>query len=128
MRKITTHKTNECNSKLEISVLDEPGAGGANHVYVIEGYDTQTNVSADTSVNSTSIVFQNGPIGEVGTNGLTQEALLAIVIDRLESFQNGPYACTENADALKSTRDALAFLQERTNNRVERGVEGTHEV
>jgi hypothetical protein len=34
-------------------------------------------------------LFQNGPIAEVGVNGVTHEVLLAIVADRLRSFQKG---------------------------------------
>lgn len=44
MRQITDHIINPCNDKLRISVTDEPGAGGANHHYLIEGFDTATNV------------------------------------------------------------------------------------
>ena len=78
----------------------------------------------------TSVVlrFQNGPIAEVGTNGITHEALLAILIDRLEGFQKGPYAHGYNADALTSLRSAQASLKQRTIDRLARGVEGTHAV
>ena len=37
------------------------------------------------------IRFQNGPIAEAGVNGLTHEALLAVLEDRLVGFQSGPY-------------------------------------
>jgi hypothetical protein len=57
------------------------------------------------------IQFQNGPIAEAGVNGITQEVLLAIVADRLRSFQAGPYACQENADALSHVSAAQAVLQ-----------------
>lgn len=53
------------------------------------------------------------------------EALLAIVIDRLRSFRGGPHAHKANADALAVIRAGLTLLQERT--RIARGVEGTHE-
>ena len=58
-------------------------------------------------------------------NGVTQEALLAIVIDRLRSFQAGPFACDENGEALDYCGYALAALQKRTLARIARGVEGT---
>lgn len=32
---LTSHKVNPCNDKWVIRVDDEPGAGGANHVYVM---------------------------------------------------------------------------------------------
>ncbi|RXT29358.1 hypothetical protein B5P46_11800 [Rhizobium leguminosarum] len=75
---------------------------------------------------STVIYFQNGPINEVGVNGLTHEVLLAIVADRLRSFQAGPYSCKENACALTKIEEAQHWLQSRTLARMRRGVEGTH--
>lgn len=124
-RELTSHKVNGCNDALKIEVLDEPGDGGANHEYRISGF---VKGPKDDRVHGiTNISFQNGPIPEVGTNGITHEALLAIVIDRLEGFQRGPFAHAYNADALTSCRSALASLQQRTRDRLARGVEGTHE-
>ena len=74
------------------------------------------------------IEFQNGPINVVGTNGVTHEALLTIIEDRLVGFQSGPYACADNAEALAHIRGAMECLQRRTKARLARGVEGTHTV
>ena len=76
---------------------------------------------------SVLVEFQNGPIKEVGVNGVTNEALLAIVIDRLQGFQKGQFQCRENAIALTHLEDAMHWLQHRTNERLKRGVEGTHQ-
>ena len=54
-------------------------------------------------------------------------ALLAILIDRLESFQKGPYASTYNGIALQHLRAAQESLLNRTRDRMARGVEGTHQ-
>jgi hypothetical protein len=130
MREITSHKVNPVNDVLRIVVADEPGAGGANHAYEVTGYDTGTNGSFageyDIEGNGVTIYFQNGPIGENGVNGITQEVLLAIVIDRLESFQKGQFACRENAIALTHLETAKLWLFKRTLDRMARGVEGTH--
>ena len=134
MRNLTDHivENDSANHQLDIMVEDEPGAGGANHRYSITGFDTKGNPSnADSqgyvaSFSRQVVLFQNGPISEAGVNGLTQEALLAIVIDRLRSFQSGPYSCRENAIALTHCEDALMWLQRRTRARIARGVEGTH--
>jgi hypothetical protein len=134
MRKITDHIINPANDKLNIEVTDEPGAGGANHRYEVTGFDTSSNKSHtdkdgySASYSRSIILFQNGPIAEVGVNGLTQEALLAIVADRLRSFQTGPFACRENALALTKIEEAMHWLQQRTIARMRRGVEGTHTV
>lgn len=116
MRTIDEHKVNPANDLLEITVLDAPGAGGANHEYMIEAPKGLT----------CRISFQNGPIVENGVNGVTQEALLAIVIDRLRAFQAGKFACRENALALTKIEEAQHWLLHRTRARMARGVEGTH--
>jgi hypothetical protein len=116
MRELHGHKVNPANDLLTILVVDEPGAGGANHEYKISGGSCPT----------TEIFFQNGPIAECGVNGLTHEALIAICIDRLQSFQGGPFACRENALALTKLEEAQHWLLHRTRARMDRGVEGTH--
>jgi hypothetical protein len=131
-RIITDHIINPCNDKIRIEVNDQPGAGGANHRYEITGFDTANNPSSEdpqgykASFSKQVILFQNGPITESGVNGITQEVLLAIVADRLRSFQSGPYACRENALALTKIEEAQHWLQQRTIARMRRGVEGTH--
>ncbi len=122
MREITTHKVNGCNESLKIEATDEPGAGGANHEYLV----TITGPTADEDEGTkTRISFQNGPIKECGTNGLTQEVLLAIVADRLECFQAGQFVHPKNQEALDHVRAAMQSLKDRTLERVARGVEGT---
>jgi hypothetical protein len=122
MRSLTDHKLNGLNEALEILVMDEPGAGSANHQYRI--------VTADGAPSEgyrafSAIEFQNGPISEAGVNGVSNEALLAIVIDRLRGFQSGQFACRDNAVALTNLEQALMWLQKRTRDRLARGVEGT---
>lgn len=132
-RAIVDHITNAVNDKLTVHVVDEPGAGGANHLYMIGGFDTTTNASDPfkerygKGSDHTTILFQNGPIGEHGVNGITQEVLLAIVADRLRSFQQGPFSTKENAVALTHVETALLWLQKRTHDRMRRGVEGTNQ-
>jgi len=134
MRTINDHKVNPANDRLTVTVADEPGAGGASHRYEITGFDLSTNPSAydpeygqpASAGHKATIHFQNGPINEAGVNGLTQEVLLAIVADRLRSFQAGQFACRENAIALTKIEEAMQWLHSRTIKRMQRGVEGTH--
>lgn len=72
-----------------------------------------------------NIRFQDGSPAEVGINGITEEALIAILIDRLERFQKGPYSCRANGHVLMNLEQALMWLGDRTAERAERGVEGT---
>jgi hypothetical protein len=122
------------NTQLVITVLDEPGQGGASHLYSITGLDSTSNTSDPfvkrygKGADHSTILFQNGPIKEFGVNGITHEALLAILIDRLKGFQSGPYKNQDNSYAQYHLEQALAFLQNRTRERIARGVEGTHTV
>ncbi len=135
-RYLTEHQVNPANDRLEIVAADEPGAGGASHRYEVTGFDPATNPSFWEEMRTgyrhppwrLVLLFQNGPIAEAGINGVTQETLLAIVADRLRSFQAGPYACRENALALTKIEEAQHWLHARTHKRMDRGVEGTHEV
>lgn len=136
MRQLNGHQINPVNDKLTITVVDEPGSGGANHAYFIGGSDIDfdSNPGIDTMMeyaehrDGYSLLFQNGPIAEAGVNGVTHEALLEILCDRLRGFQSGPYACADNAEALACMEQAQTALQRRTKERMARGVEGTHDV
>lgn len=120
MRELTEHVVNPANDRLKVTVIDEPGQGGAHHAYDIEGGEAVP----------THIRFQNGPINADGNgvNGITHEVLLVIVADRLRSFQKGPYSCKANACALTHIEEAQHWLRQRTIERMRRGVEGTHAV
>ena len=122
MRELTSHKVNGLNEVLRIEVSDEPGAGNACHKYHV--------VPTVGNALGLTIEFQKGPLQETGgiPNGLSNEALLAIVEDRLVGFQSGKYACRENAIALTKLQEAMMWLQKRTRDRVARGVEGTSVV
>ena len=129
MREITSHRINPANDRLKVEVTDEAGSGGANHRYVVSGFATASNPSANaTTAERAEFLFQNGPINEAGVNGLTHEVLLAIVADRLRSFQQGPFASRYNALALTHIEDAQNWLNRRTLERMRRGVEGTHKA
>lgn len=128
-RTLNDHQINPTNDTLAIIVSDEPGSGGASHRYEIHGFSTENNPSHDDGIAAeTVILFQNGPINEVGVNGVTHEVLLTIVADRLRSFQKGPFSCKANACALTHIEEAMHWLQQRTIERMRRGVEGTHTV
>lgn len=115
MRTVEDHKINPANDQINIIVTDEPGSGGANHQYKLEAGEYPSMLA---------INFQNGPIAETGINGVTHEALLAIVADRLRSFQAGPFSSKYNELALVHVEGALHWLKLRTTDRINRGVEG----
>lgn len=121
MRKVNIGSSNFT----EVLCLDEPGQGGACHEYIVafaKGVDVPGDESPPAEVR-----FQNGPIKEFGVNGCHHEDLLAIVIDRLRSFQSGEFACRENALALTKLEEATHWLNRRTTERKNQGVEGTNQ-
>lgn len=116
MRTLTSHQTNDCNKALTIEARGEPGAGGAHACYVVRGGDARNRFQL-------TLRFQQGNPAD-GINGITNEALLAIVEDRLKGFCGGPFACDDNKMALFHVQDALKWLAQRTGKRIDRGVEG----
>jgi hypothetical protein len=119
MRVITDHQTNDVNENLILEAEEELGPGGAPHHYRI------TIVKKDGARDVIDLHFQNGPVLEAGTNGITHEVLTAINIDRLKHFQEGPYKCFENEKGLGAFHTALGWLKSRTVRRRENGTEGT---
>ena len=105
----------------EVRALDEKGQGNANHLYEVVLAENCNQVVCEVN-------FQNGPIKEAGVNGVMNEDLIAIVIDRMRGFQSGDYSCRDNALALTKLEEALMWLRHRTDEREARGVEGTHTV
>ena len=71
------------------------------------------------------IDFQNGPVKENKFNGNTNEALLSIIIDRMECFQKGKFSCLDNQNSLDYLNGAMVWMLARTKKRELRHVEGT---
>lgn len=127
------HNGTPANDSLTIRA-DAPDASGASHVYIVEGVNEDGHPwfrrggELDIEWQADKLLaFQKGPIKEVGVNGITNEALLAILIDRMEGFQAGPYRCHENGVALSHLHSALRYLHERTARRTKAGTEGTNQ-
>ncbi len=110
----------------QVNVMDERGQGNANHVYDV--MERRLHTDGTSRKTFCTVNFQNGPIKEAGVNGVMNEDLIAIVIDRMRGFQSGDFACRDNALALTKLEEALMWLRNRTNEREARGVEGTHAV
>jgi len=115
-REIKDHITNPVNDRIIIRVMDDPGPGGASHLYYV--------YIPEIMGPGLELHFQEGPTAEAGVNGITQEVLLAIVIDRLRAFQAGPFPSNYNDSALMHCEQALEQLKARTRERMARGVEG----
>jgi len=117
MNEVISHKLNDLNQALSIVGHNKEEPGGACTQYKIAAKGQTFCV----------LEFQHGTIPDVGINGLSNEALIAVVIDRLQGFNKGPYACRENSLAITKLEEAMHWLHHRTWNRMSRGVEGTYQ-
>ena len=79
--------------------------------------------ATDNDKASGFIDFQDGPIPKSGVNGLTNEALITILGNRIE-YLDRKFPCDENKTALKHLRHALDALNAGTRDRRARDVEG----
>jgi len=126
MREIKTHQNSEfTRDHIRVYAVDEPGAGGACHEYQVDAVPTpgtQNFIALTTAIN-----FQHGPLKETPVNGITDEALLAVVEDRLSAFCEGEFPSAETKEARDHIRLALEQLAKRQRDRSERGVAGKSE-
>lgn len=115
MEKIKTIQTKE--NLNTIHPIGKKGSGGAYHDYKI--------CQADTREAIEWIEFQNGARkDENSTTGVLDSDLLEIVKHRLECFQEGPFHCNYNAEALRCLTEALEWMNKRVEDRISRGVLG----
>lgn len=65
-------------------------------------------------------------------DGTTNEDVIRVLIHRIaylnEKWQNGKFRCRENSLAITKLEEALMWLEKRTADRMNRQVEGTHQV
>jgi len=74
--------------------------------------------------------WSNGKTPATGTlhtvsDGTTNEEVLAVLIDRMKFLQDS-FPCRENAIVITKLEECLMWLNKRTADRKERGVEGKH--
>ena len=68
------------------------------------------------------IIFQRGPVPEVGINGCRLEDVIEVIQERLLDHQAREYACEENAEALFHLEAAREALLTRLRRREAQGV------
>lgn len=116
MRQISSQNAHG-SSALRITADEVPFRGFSAHRYVVEGFDTSANraVRADGFVprfRELSIIFATDEAAnDVLPDGVTIDALLAIVADHLSAKVNGPNGTMGKSLALEyveSARDVLA--------------------
>ena len=147
-RHITVHRHpgDEINNLTHIEADDrDEGCGNASHTYLLTREDVFEEIPAtadgpaDTSdwdgptikdhAELARIEFQHGGRNTEGsTPGILDGALLAVVIDRYEGFQSGPFTCSENQEVLDHLYAALGVMKARIDKRNAQRVLGKNET
>lgn|SRR3990167_513587 len=70
--------------------------------------------------------YRNNPDGSY-ENGTTVEEVIRCAISRLTEL-NSRFECKENVEAIRHLKEAIYYLETRTKDRKERGVEGKHKA
>jgi hypothetical protein len=104
-----------------ISVIANSGRGLDGHSY--EVYYPKDENDPLVPKQLMHMHFQSGAVPINGVNGITNEILLAILINRTKIL-DCQYPCTENKLAISHMEDALGILEQRTARRISKGIEG----
>lgn len=99
--------------QLRVLALDNPDDSGASHQFRFE---------RDDGAQVGTVNFHVGeiePYAGKDVNGVTMEALIAVMIDRLKGFQKGDNPHKQNEFARKRLEEALKALQGRTEEMLE---------
>lgn len=105
-----------------IKVLDEKEYN-AYHIFEIHKRNDDNKV-----LYKENIKFQKGPVKENGINGIQNEDLIYIILNRLRDLNSGKYQCDENYKAIELLEKAVDILNLRTIKRQKRNVEGTSKI
>lgn len=82
-------------------------------------------ITAEAQESLCVLEFQAGPIPTHGVNGLTNELLIDILVERI-GLLNKTFPCRENSLAITKLEEANHWLHARTARRQAQGIEGTH--
>ncbi|MCC6295418.1 MAG: ABC transporter ATPase [Pseudomonadales bacterium] len=109
----------DLNNHYTITATGEPSHDGSVPDYSI----------SVPGIPATRFVFHTGPHNEGATiRGLSNEVLLAIVLDRMQAWQSGPFKCQENAESIRHIERALDAIRRRALARRGRGVLGANTI
>lgn len=117
-REVTHHKRLNPTQFVDVFALGDPNRGGGHTSYCLVA-------GGGADAYEVRIAFQDGHPDEVGHNGILDDALIAVVIDRLQGFQAGPFASRETALVITKLQEALQWSAQRVADRRERGVMNT---
>lgn len=87
--------------------------------YVLFNFKSDTHQTVD--------FYEKDPQNHAVSEGTTLEEMIRVSIERL-MYLNGKFPCRENSLAITKLEEALHWLNHRTADRVNRGVEGQHKA
>jgi len=97
----------------------------AGHQYVLDGFEQPVEGSQYLQfIDKEPIKMDSVELVTV-CDGTTNEEVLAVLIDRMQYLQ-AKFPCRENAIVITNLEESLMWLQKRTRDRKDRGVEGKH--
>ena len=94
------------------------------HKYLLENFENKEAFQTIQFIEKAPIEGGAGKL-ETINDGTTNEELLKVLIDRMNSMQ-AKFPCRENAIATTHFETGLLWLEKRTADRKARGVEGKH--
>jgi hypothetical protein len=97
------------------------------HTYELDNFDPQPGDAPQQIIH-----FYRMALSGEKTAGVTNEEVIKALIHRLgflnEKWMDGLFRCRENSMAITKLEEALMWLNRRTENRINRGIEGTHKA
>ncbi len=111
-RELYHHKIDVFNREyIKVVCTEEHIPQGTDFPIRGDAYEISSGVPGG-SVDVGSVRFHKGAVDD-GVHGISNEALLSVVIDRLQCFQRGPFSCRENALALTKIEEAMHWFGHR---------------
>ena len=100
-----------------------PNKGGGRHHYRIIAVDNDGKIDFETNIN-----FQEGALNEHPHNGVLSIAILSLLKDHFESFQEGEFKNRETAIVITKLEEAIHWVCARADERSSRNVLGKHQA
>ncbi|WP_260444650.1 hypothetical protein [Listeria booriae] len=77
--------------------------------------------------NGVLVKWQEGTVLDAGVNGAQVNDVLELALERLREL-NKQFPCRENAVTITKLEEAIMWQDKRTNDRIDRGVEGVNQL
>lgn len=94
------------------------------HKYQLDNFDKTNEIGQELQfIQKEPVTRDNLTVLETINDGTTNEEVLKMLINRMNYLQS-KFACRENAIVITKLEESLMWLNKRTQDRIERNVEG----